>query len=1625
MKTILLIFLLVLTCWPEEGKAQGNDATLSDINVDIGVLTQGFNPELTQYIVLVPDGTETVTVTPVLNDGNASFIGGGEISLANNELTIITVTAEDGLNKKDYRFFFANENCYTPIFTDRINLAPNPLMTELTGYYSGWGSRTINTNSAFVYCGKTSGKITGACGGSIDFSNIEDVVKDGASYLISAMLYVEGSGRAQLGHTLNGTSVNTRTTKTNEWEEIRFIVDITSLNSNPNLWFNSCNSIGVSGDNVYVDNFQMYEVNRDASLGELSSDIGTLVPEFDPSVTDYYLIVNPGTSEVNINAVANSATALISGDGLVSITNDEGIVEITVTAETGDIKIYTILIVTELPDMDATLSSLSVDVGTLTPSFDPEVTFYTLDVPEGTTEVNVTTTANSSKATVSGDGIIDLINNGTSANIVVTAESGDQKTYTIKWAAVSSHHTSSLWTPYDGGEAPSATGYMDVPFMPISETQSSNALQIAGNGNTASIYYSAEDAAVVGIAANALRDDVERITGLLPTVSTDSPSSTEAVLVGTVGKSQLIDGLIAAGKIKVSEIENKWEAYTAAVVDNPIDGVDRALIIAGSDRRGTAYGVFALSESMGVSPWYFWGDVPTPKKESLYIAGSHTQSSPGIKYRGIFLNDEDWGLNPWATNTFEPEVGNIGPKTYATIYELLLRLHANCIWPAMHEFPVLTDPFYTVPGNMEMADSFAIVISTSHHEPMMTNSHEYDIGVLGPYNYWTNRETIYNFWEERVETSAAYENIYTIGMRGRDDSGIDCPPGTTNEQKAAKIQNEIIPDQRQMITDHVHAHPEEIPQIFIPYKETLVQYQSGLTLPDDVTIVWPDDNHGYIRQLSTAAERARPGGSGVYYHLSYWGVPTSYLWFCTTPPGMTCSEMMKAWDFEANNIWLVNVGDLKPMEIGTEFFLRMARNPEAFRNFDQHAYFTEWGAKTFGSVYAEGIAEIMDKYYQLNIVKRAEHLNRSNSGFSFIENGDEAQKRLDDFASLVEAANSIYNMLPSEQKPAFYEMVLYQIRATYYVNQRTLLAERSRLWAAQKRAGTNALAAEARAAHDALLAEAVFYNKTNADGKWDYMINPMDPSLLSSWARETQNPFIEPMYGSYSTPTTSGIAVAIEGSESPLVNTTPGMLPVFNPAADSQYFIDVFNTGSSSSAWTAYSDNSWVILSEESGQGDARILVSIDWNNAPKGCNVPATITIESDGSQQLINLNLFNPQDLDLNSLPDAVENHGRVVIEAENYSEQADANGVGWRHVNRATASKDGMTIHPITAQSHNPASLSSAPSLTYQFYAFSTGPVKISTQCLPTHRITSDHEGLRFAISLNGDTPQIIDIHANEYTAAWNVNTLRAASIGTSSHSISEPGLQTVKIYMVDAGVVLDKITVNTNGIYEAEELSVLESNTTVENYTDTPASGGKGLHIKSTRAGHYATLIIPDVKANEYTLQTRVKKWGSRGIVQMSIADDPAGPYTSIGNPYDLYSSSEQYADLDALPVTFTTDGPKYIRFEVTGKNPSASNYWVLLDYIRLKSMGNNCDDISNSVNNTNEAAVYIYPTVSEGNFTVVSKPDAFISVYSLTGTNVLQKIATDYSTEIAINQAGMYVATVNVEGLVKSFKLFKR
>jgi len=410
----------------------------------------------------------------------------------------------------------------------------------------------------------------------------------------------------------------------------------------------------------------------------------------------------------------------------------------------------------------------------------------------------------------------------------------------------------------------------------VSEHPGVGTFPLVQAGRAATLVHDPADHRVVAIAVEDLAADIERVTGVRPVVRrAPSAELTEPiVIVGTIGRSRAIDDLVRRRKLDAGDLAGAWESFVIANV--PGDGAAGAaastLVVAGSDRRGTAFGTYELAQAIGVSPWYWWADVAPDAKRELHVAaGSQRFGPPSVKYRGIFINDEDWGLHPWAAKTFDPGRGDIGPKTYAKVFELLLRLKANTCWPAMHE---ITRAFNSYPENRQLADDYAIVMGSSHAEPMLRNNVAEWTAPPEDFNYTTNRDGVLAYWEERVRENGRSENIYTLGMRGIHDSAMQGAP--TMADKVAAL-GRIFADQRELLARHVNPAVERVPQVFTPYKEVLDIYRAGLRVPDDVTIVWPDDNHGYVRSFPNDEERRRAGGFGVYYHLSYLGAPLAYL----------------------------------------------------------------------------------------------------------------------------------------------------------------------------------------------------------------------------------------------------------------------------------------------------------------------------------------------------------------------------------------------------------------------------------------------------------------------------------------------------------------------------------------------------------------------------------------------------------------------------------------------------------------------------------------------------------------------------------------------------------------------------
>lgn len=594
------------------------------------------------------------------------------------------------------------------------------------------------------------------------------------------------------------------------------------------------------------------------------------------------------------------------------------------------------------------------------------------------------------------------------------------------------------------------------------------------------IVYNPQDHPLAKQMAQVLSEDIERVSGIKPLVSTQK------------GKGQ---NIILATKDKTSrhkELRGQWERYA-------IDTDQNNLYITGSDARGLAYGVFHVSEQIGVNPWYWFADVPVTKNNPKVFdyQESYVSESPTIKYRGIFINDEDWGMKTWAERNFEKELGDIGPKTYDRVCELILRLKGNMLAPAMH---TCTGAFYSHPESQVVADKWGIMITTSHCEPLLFNNaalSEWDKERDGEWNYETNKETILKKLDDRIRETAQYDNIYTMGMRGLHDEAMK---GSTDPTDRARTLEKVFAQQRNILEKYKHKKANKLQQIFVPYKETLDIYDAGLRVPEDITLVWPDDNYGYMKRVSNNDEQKRSGGSGVYYHLSYCGVPHDNLWISTTAPQLMYEELLKAYNAGADRYWLLNVGDIKPMEIEMQMFMDMAFDFSSFSYDNANKYQAQWLASIFGQEHQADFQYILDNYYRLAWDRKPEFMgyemewdtpeyNRLyDTDFSF-ETGS-AQKRLQEYLDICFAYDAIEQVVKPELQPSLYEMLGYSTHSAYQMNRKFLYAQ------ANHETGNQMYAVQSRDANTKLQQLIDRYHAL-FDGKWDQMISEICPGYTA------------------------------------------------------------------------------------------------------------------------------------------------------------------------------------------------------------------------------------------------------------------------------------------------------------------------------------------------------------------------------------------------------------------------------------------------------------------------------------------------------------------------------------------------
>ena len=630
---------------------------------------------------------------------------------------------------------------------------------------------------------------------------------------------------------------------------------------------------------------------------------------------------------------------------------------------------------------------------------------------------------------------------------------------------------------------------------------------------TKPVIYSAplEKSAVVSVALDMFKSDIQQVTGLVP-VEADPEHA--GVRIVQLDKNQELTSELEKQGVPVQELASRKDGFFIKVIKTRSGS---QLLVVGNNGRGTAYGILELSRLAGVSPWVWWGDVTPFKQSRLSVSSDYsTFQSPSVEFRGIFLNDEDWSLQPWSWKHFEKSdiPGRIGPRTYKEIFKLLLRLRANAIWPGMHG---MTTPFYLVPGAKEAADSCGIVIGTSHCEPLMRNNvGEWDVACRGDYNYVSNSDSVKAYWTERLKEVGTSENIYTIGMRGIHDSGME---GVKSLDEETETLQRVIEDQRQLLSEYVDTNVEQIPQQFVPYKEVLKVMDNGLKVPDDVILTWCDDNYGYMTRLSDKEQQKRSGGAGVYYHLQYWGRPHDYMWLSTTQPGLIYSEMKQAYDSNARRLWIVNVHDMKTAAYDMELFLDMAWDINSVTPSTLIKHQENWLCRELGETAGKKILPAMLEYYRLCGIRKPEFMGWTqvelskakyargmspviDTEFSLTEFGGELDRYLEDYQRIQDIVSDAESDIAPERKDAFFAEVKYPLLSAAAMSIKMLEAQRARSIASgtydaarwtREPALMEACAKSMNAYFD-IRRLTDYYNNELAEGKWKYSMcyNPRD-----------------------------------------------------------------------------------------------------------------------------------------------------------------------------------------------------------------------------------------------------------------------------------------------------------------------------------------------------------------------------------------------------------------------------------------------------------------------------------------------------------------------------------------------------
>lgn len=953
---------------------------------------------------------------------------------------------------------------------------------------------------------------------------------------------------------------------------------------------------------------------------------------------------------------------------------------------------------------------------------------------------------------------------------------------------------------------PVDTKYLsNVPQYVLHES-APGAFRLAAGGTAASILVSGEDWQGVVRAAGDLGDDVRKVTGTAAQVVTADAPRRGAIIVGTIGKSPLIDGLVEAGRLNVDGVKGQWESFV-------IETVDGSLVVAGSDKRGTIYGIYDISEKIGVSPWYWWADVQPRKSASLYVRqGRYVQPSPKVKYRGIFINDEWPSFGGWATAKF----GGLNAKMHARLFELLLRLKANYFWPAMWATAFNEDD----PKNPELADMYGIVMGTSHHEPMMRAHKEYTRrrGEVGEWNYATNKARLDSFFTAGLRRNKAYDNIITIGMRG--DGDVAMSDG--GDQENMRVLADVVKGQREIIRNVYGCDPSEVPQLWAIFTEVQRYYDKGFTVPDDVLLLFCDNNWGYLRRTGSKKELNRKGGMGLYYHIDMNGGPWNDRWVTTTTVPKLREQLHLAYQTGIDDLWIINVGDLKPKEMPIDFIMRYAWNPDLVKPGDEQAYLAEWAAQCFGDALAAGVADIVARYTKYNLWRKAEV---QTPGIFSVANHREADRVDSLWLSLEEKAEAVRRQVPGESLDAYYQLVYYPAVASSGVARMYNAVARNRAFARQGRPQAAAWQQLAESLFERDRRLTAYYNDTLAGGKWKNMMQDKHIGY-TKWSMPDDN--ILPRMKAVTPVEGAQMGVVAEGNEHADNYNSALALPVFDSMLDQNYYIDVFNRGTAGFQFTATCSEPWVKLSEskasiDGADGERRILVSVDWSKVGTGRN-EATVTLTGGGKAVDVAVKAVK------GSAPEAEGQYfgnlsgAEFSVPAHMFSRNLPGGGQSWTLLPGLGRGEGCMGASDVCKQTSDKQT-SNQPTLEYQVLLPDTNTVTLCIGILPVQDVQPER-GLRLAVQIDGQKPVVLDARQGfkdefkEYTKenlAMSPNLKPLPEVEknilltgygqerrnevfdnmrwlTARLPVAGGGLHTLKIMMVDPEVVLERIIVN---------------------------------------------------------------------------------------------------------------------------------------------------------------------------------------------------------------------------------------